>query len=293
MEPVLGKATGLRALSFRIHRWPRIQHYCRSNPIYMPERGYKSQVQSALSLLVSDPRRRTEMFNNSTGQQQPQITPASHSSSNRSSRTPNETPSSRSAFEFEATLHEGLLTDSRNQGHGQSLGRGTQGYPIPYLPMYTNFWNGASWFPGPSTGNASGNSSGSDASGYPPALAYGQPIPPNFESGQTGEHRGMFYGGPPVAVATTNRPRWLQWHNSSHPPLCERVSHPKFPEGACCCLALLLLDQPCGARRDPYDDSSQEVSTSIIALGPGGSDHRDIVTFTTTLYSLGNMTVVT
>ncbi|KAH9177098.1 hypothetical protein EDB89DRAFT_1619413 [Lactarius sanguifluus] len=121
MEPVLGNALGLRALSFRIHRWPRVQHYGRSNPIYMPERGYKSRS-SNVSSLVSDPRRCTEMFNNSTGQPQPQITSASHDSSNRSSRTPNETLSSRSALELEATLHEDLLTDSRNQGHGQSLG---------------------------------------------------------------------------------------------------------------------------------------------------------------------------
>ncbi|KAH9043878.1 hypothetical protein EDB85DRAFT_1885391 [Lactarius pseudohatsudake] len=163
------------------------------------------------------------MFNNSTGQLQPQITSGSHDSSNRSSRTPNETPSSRSALELEATLHEDLLTDSRNQGHGQSLGRGAHGYPVPYLPMNTNFWNGASWFPGPSTGNAAGNASGSDASGYPSALAYGQPMPPNFESGQTGEHRGMFYGGPPVAVATTNP---VPGGYTTHPPRPSASAYP-------------------------------------------------------------------
>ncbi|KAI9435241.1 hypothetical protein BJY52DRAFT_1230907 [Lactarius psammicola] len=140
------------------------------------------------------------MFNNSTGQQ---ITSADHDSSHRSSRTSNNTPSSRSVLELETTLHESPITDGGNQGRGQSLIRDTNGHPIPLLPMYyANIWNGASFFPGHGTGNAAGsNSLGSD--GYPSASAYGQPMPPNFQSGQTGEHRGTFYSGYPPA-ATTN-----------------------------------------------------------------------------------------
>ncbi|KAH9060728.1 hypothetical protein EDB87DRAFT_1683188 [Lactarius vividus] len=165
------------------------------------------------------------MFNNSIGRPQAQITSTSYDSSNWSSKTPNETPSSRSALELDATLHEDLLTDSRNQGHGQPLVRGTYGYPIPLLPVYTNFWNGASWFPGPSTGNTAGHSSGrGTTSGYPSALTYCQPMPPNFESGQTSEHRGMFHGGhPPVAVVATNP---VPDSYTTHPPRPSASAYP-------------------------------------------------------------------
>ncbi|KAH9043877.1 hypothetical protein EDB85DRAFT_729828 [Lactarius pseudohatsudake] len=164
------------------------------------------------------------MFNNSTSPLS-----SGRDSSNRSSRTSNGTPSSRSAPEVEPTvllrkcalmclssqletaLHEGLITDGRNQGRGQSLVRDTwdtYGNPIPFPPMYANVWNSANWFPGHSAGIA-GNPSGGD--GYPLASAayHGQPMPPNFQSGQTGENRGMFYNA-------TSSP--LPGGNTTHPP---------------------------------------------------------------------------
>ncbi|KAH8988217.1 hypothetical protein EDB92DRAFT_1053195 [Lactarius akahatsu] len=145
------------------------------------------------------------MFNNSTSPLS-----AGHDSSNRSSRTSNGTPSSMLAPELETALREGLIADGRNQGRGQS--RDTYGNPIPLPPMYANFWNGANWFPGHSAGIAAGNPSGGD--GYPLASAayHGQPMPPNFQSGQTGESGGMFYSGFP---ATTSP---LPGGNTTHPP---------------------------------------------------------------------------
>ncbi|KAH9177097.1 hypothetical protein EDB89DRAFT_2205122 [Lactarius sanguifluus] len=160
------------------------------------------------------------MFNNSTSPLS-----AGRDSSNRSSMTSNGTPSSRSAPEVEPTLLlrkcaliclwsqletalEGLITDGRDQGRGQSLVRDTYGNLIPFPPMYANFWNGANWFPGHSAGIATGNPSGEDA--YPQASAayHGQPVP----SGPTGENRGMFYNGFP---ATTSP---LPGGNTTHPP---------------------------------------------------------------------------
>src|SRR6266702_107416 len=104
-EPVIRNATDLKALPFRICRWPRVQLFCGSISVSImtPVGGIKSRP-SNVSSLVSEPRRLTEMFNNSTGQPQPQITSAGHDSSNRSSRTSNETPSSRSAREVGLTL---------------------------------------------------------------------------------------------------------------------------------------------------------------------------------------------
>ncbi|KAI9435244.1 hypothetical protein BJY52DRAFT_1197710 [Lactarius psammicola] len=59
-------------------------------------------------------------------------------------------------------------------------------HPVPLLPMYANFWNGA-MFPGHDTGNPAGNYSGSDR--YPSASAYGQPmlVDPNFRRASIGE----------------------------------------------------------------------------------------------------------
>ncbi|KAH9005861.1 hypothetical protein EDB86DRAFT_1145605 [Lactarius hatsudake] len=149
------------------------------------------------------------MFSNSTSPLS-----AGRSSSNRSSRISNGTPSSRSAPEFETAPHEGLITDGRNQGRGQSVVRDTYGNPISFPPMYANFWNGANWFPGHGASNAAGNPSGGDSDAYPPASAayHGQPMPPNFQSGQAGENRGMFHGGFP----TTTSP--LPGGNTTHPP---------------------------------------------------------------------------
>ncbi|KAH9060729.1 hypothetical protein EDB87DRAFT_1683189 [Lactarius vividus] len=150
---------------------------------------------------------------------------ASHDPSNRTSRTSNGTPSSRSAPELETALHEGLITDGRNQGRAQSLVRDTYGNPIPFPPMYANFWNGANWFPGHSAGNAAGNPSGGD--GYPSASAvyYGQPMPPNFQSGQTGDNRGMFYSGFP---ATTSP---LPGGSTTHPPRPTPSVYPTSNQG--------------------------------------------------------------
>ncbi|KAH9048800.1 hypothetical protein EDB84DRAFT_1434075 [Lactarius hengduanensis] len=151
------------------------------------------------------------MFNNSTSPLS-----SGRDSSNRGSRTSNGTPSSRSAPEVEPTLetalHEGLITDGRNQGRGQSLVRDIYGNPIPFPPIYANSWNGANWFPGHSAGIAAGVPSGSGAYPLASAAYHGPPMPPNFQSGQTSENRGMFYPGFP---ATTSP---LPGGNATHPP---------------------------------------------------------------------------
>ncbi|KAI9460115.1 hypothetical protein BJY52DRAFT_1363281 [Lactarius psammicola] len=170
-----------------------IRFLCSSGGIKRQGRPLKRSV--FVSLSTSTP---YGMFNNSTGQPQPQVTSAGHDSSNRrSSRASNDTPSSRSALEHGTTLRKGLITDGRTQGREQSFVQGTNGHPVPLLPVYANFWNGA-MFPGHGAGNAAGNSSGSD--GYPSAPAYGQPMLPNYQSGQTGEHRGIYYSGYPMGT---------------------------------------------------------------------------------------------
>jgi len=116
------------------------------------------------------------------------------------------------SLQLDTTVQENLVQGARNQSRGQSNVRGPgYGHPIPLLPIYPgpNFWNGLFPASEPVPVNAGGNSS-ARSDGYPSASAYGQP--PNFLTGQSGEHRGAYY-----TPATTTNPLPAAGH-SNYPP---------------------------------------------------------------------------